>query len=57
MSYLGCKYIFALFQYKEGYCLVSSLKEEYRVRIFTNFVLMKKIFYGVIEKFKMQFNK
>jgi hypothetical protein len=41
-SYLGCKYIFALLQHKEGYCFVSSLKEEYRVRIATKFVLMKK---------------
>jgi hypothetical protein len=40
--YLGCKYIFALLQYKEDYFFVSSLKEEYRVRIAMKFVLMKK---------------
>jgi hypothetical protein len=56
-SYLGCKYIFALLQYKEGYCFISSLKEECRVRIATKFVLMKKICYGVVVKFKMRFNK
>jgi hypothetical protein len=56
-SYFGCKYIFALLQYKEGYCFISSLMEEYRVRIATKFVLMKKICYGVVAKFKMQFNK
>jgi hypothetical protein len=56
-SYLGCKYLFALLQYKEGYCFVSSLKEEYCVRIATKFVLMKKICYGVVAKFKMRFNK
>jgi hypothetical protein len=37
----------------KGYCFVSSLKEEYRVRIAMEFVLMKKICYGVVAKFKM----
>jgi hypothetical protein len=46
-SYLGCKYLFALLQYKEGYCFVSSLKEEYCVRIATKFVLMKKSAMGL----------
>jgi hypothetical protein len=47
MSYLGCKYIFALLQNKEGYCFVSSLKDKYRVRIATTFVLMKKSAMGL----------
>jgi hypothetical protein len=46
-SYLGCKYLFALLQYKEGYCFVSSLKEEYCVHIATKFVLMKKSSMGL----------
>jgi hypothetical protein len=39
-----------------GYCFVSSLKEEYRIRISTKFVLMKKIYYRAVAKFKMRFN-
>jgi hypothetical protein len=47
MSYLGCKYIFALLQYKEFYYFISSHKEEYRVRIARKFVLMKKSAMGL----------